>query len=164
VETEENDGKLEMLPCMEYFLHSKELPIRTSKDKLTSSKDKLQFAPVDRACPAQIDSDLKTKLFQMAAKAHKALECQHYSLYDVRVDPEGNPYFIEASPYCSFSPKSAIVVMSCGDHSENFYKHQDLFYRFAMKAVRNYRQAMGGGKEPTKQKLGMRYSSSLPTR
>merc|ERR1712087_482749 len=113
---------------MEYFLEHKKLPIRTSQDKITAD-DKaknLTFAPVERQVPADIDDVLHKKLYDLATKSHVALGCRHYSLYDVRVDPEGNPFFIEASPYCSFSPKSAVVTMSRGDPK---YNDTDLFFR-----------------------------------
>ena len=160
-------GSLEMLPCMEYFFHQKKLPIRTSLDKLNSSSDgkTLEFSPVDRECPADIDSALEEKLFDMACKAHRALECQHYSLYDVRVDPEGNPYFIEASPYCSFSPKSALVMMSCGGKK---FGYRDLFYRLVRKAIQDCKlpTSVSGkdlDKKEGKQKLGMRRRTCSPT-
>jgi D-alanine-D-alanine ligase len=54
---------------------------------------------------------LAAKLQDMVERSHKALGCQDYSLYDVRVDPDGEPYFIEACLYCSFAPKSVIVAM-----------------------------------------------------
>lgn len=57
-------------------------------------------------------------------KAHKALGCQDFSIYDIRVDPEGNMFFLEASLYCSFAPKSAIVLMA---HGTDDIKHQELF-------------------------------------
>ena len=133
---EDDDGTLELLPVMEYFLHDKADPIRTSADKITEGdKGKLGFNKPKRACPAEIDDVLKGKLFDMATKAHRALGFQHYSLYDVRVDPDGEPFFIEAGAYCSFSPNSVIVMMST---SEGKYGVTDLFYRFANRAIREY--------------------------
>eukprot|EP00586_Coscinodiscus_wailesii_P016045 CAMPEP_0172508972 /NCGR_PEP_ID=MMETSP1066-20121228/216518_1 /TAXON_ID=671091 /ORGANISM="Coscinodiscus wailesii, Strain CCMP2513" /LENGTH=363 /DNA_ID=CAMNT_0013287233 /DNA_START=36 /DNA_END=1123 /DNA_ORIENTATION=- len=159
---EKEDGELEFLPIMEYFLHNKELPIRTSKDKISSSDGKagdMDFAPTDRQTPATIDDELKKKLIDLAIKSHKSLCCRHYSLYDVRVDPDGNPYFIEASPYCSFSPKSAIVCMSRGDEK---YGDKDLFNRLANMAVREHEHIRASRKsEDGKQVLGMRSLPSL---
>lgn len=158
---EANNGELEMLPCMEYYLGHKQLPIRTSADKISTDGGKLSFAPVDRECPAKVDKTLRGKLYDLAVKSHHALGCEHYSLYDVRVDPDGNPYFIEASPYCSFSPKSAIVTMSRGNPE---YSDTDLFFRLARKAIREYqptRSTSGGEEGKAKQQLGMRDRSTL---
>merc|ERR1711933_231826 len=67
---------------------------------------------MERKCPADIDPVLHEKLSQLATRSHRALGCRDYSLYDVRVDPSGEPYFLEACLYCSFAPKSVIVVMA----------------------------------------------------
>mmetsp|Transcript_11537 Transcript_11537/g.21832 ORF Transcript_11537/g.21832 Transcript_11537/m.21832 type:complete len:355 (-) Transcript_11537:276-1340(-) len=110
---EQEDGSLEMLPCIEYFLSEAD-PIRTAAHKLVND-DKgvpVTLATGGRKCPAEIDDTLKGKLKDMAVRSHKALGCRDYSLYDVRVDPQGEPYFIEACLYCSFAPKSVIVTMA----------------------------------------------------
>merc|ERR1711879_109394 len=89
-----------------------------------------------------------------AIRSHKSLGCRHYSLYDVRVDPDGNPFFIEASPYCSFSPKSAVVTMSRGKKE---YGDSDLFFRFARKTIREHQDLRASQKmKDSNQILGMR--------
>jgi len=112
---EMKDGSVKMLPCIEYFL-SEQDPIRTAQHKLLTNDRGVPttFAPVNRKCPADIDEVLAGKLQDMVERSHKALGCRDYSLYDVRVDPQGEPYFIEACLYCSFSPKSVIVLMGGG--------------------------------------------------
>merc|ERR1719335_1583100 len=65
---EQDDGTLELLPCLEYFL-SEEKPIRASGDKLvTVSKG-------GRQCPADIDPVLRVKLEDLCVKSHRALGC-----------------------------------------------------------------------------------------
>eukprot|EP00977_Amphora_coffeiformis_P015117 scaffold4420_cov187-Amphora_coffeaeformis.AAC.12 len=155
------DGKLEFLPVMEYFLHNKSEPIRTSKDKISTADDNansMDFAPVDRQVPASVDEELRLKLHDLATKSHEALGCKHYSLYDVRVDPEGNPFFIEASPYCSFSPKSALVTMSRGNQA---YSDTTIFFRLAKRAISEYQKlsVLNGGGTVPKQIMGMRKRS-----
>merc|ERR1712178_646053 len=107
------DGSLEMLPCLEYFL-TKENPIRASNDKLVTDSRGVPTTVTtgNRQCPADIDPVLRNKLEDLCVKSHKALGCRDYSLYDVRVDPNGEPYFLEACLYCSFAPKSVIIAMS----------------------------------------------------
>jgi D-alanine-D-alanine ligase len=158
---EDADGNsLELLPVMEYFLGHKKLPIRTSADKIDVGSDgdykSLSFAPVDRKVLNDIDEELQAKLTDLAIMSHRALGCEQYSLYDVRVDPDGNPFFIEASAYCSFSPKSAIVCMSRGNPR---YNDTDLFYRLAKKAIKNHASNLSIVKndgDDNKQSLGMR--------
>merc|ERR1719313_2750987 len=122
---EMQDGSLKVLPCIEYFLTDKE-PIRTAQQKLTTNDRGVPttFAPVNRKCPADIDEVLMGKLQDMVERSHKALGCRDYSLYDVRVDPNGEPYFIEACLYCSFAPKSVIVAMgaSLGLEQKTIYE------------------------------------------
>merc|ERR1712151_312596 len=69
---EQDDGTLELLPCLEYFL-TDDHPIRASNDKLVTDS---------RGVPTTV-----TK--QLCVRSHKALGCRDYSLYDVRVDPHG---------------------------------------------------------------------------
>jgi D-alanine-D-alanine ligase len=109
---EMEDGSLKVLPCIEYFLSEKD-PIRTAAHKLVNNEKgvPVTVATGGRKCPADIDEVLAAKLHDMVERSHKALGCQDYSLYDVRVDPDGEPYFIEACLYCSFAPKSVIVGM-----------------------------------------------------
>merc|ERR1712182_103602 len=112
---ETEDGSLELLPCIEYFLNESN-PISTSKDKLVTNAKGVPTTVTTggRKCPADIDEVLAGKLQDMVERSHKALGRRDYSLYDVRVDPDGEPYFIEACLYCSFAPKSVIVAMGAG--------------------------------------------------
>jgi D-alanine-D-alanine ligase len=116
---EQEDGSLELLPCLEYFL-TPESPIRASKDKLVTDDRGVPVTVTTggRKCPADIDDVLLKKLRHLAVNSHNALGCRDYSLYDVRIDPEGEPYFLEACLYCSFAPKSVIVGMSAGKGQE----------------------------------------------
>ena len=41
-----------------------------------------------------------------------ALGCRHYSLFDFRIDPGGEPWFLEAGLYCSFANTSVLSVMA----------------------------------------------------
>jgi D-alanine-D-alanine ligase len=110
---EQEDGTLELLPCLEYFL-TQDHPIRASNDKLVTDSRGVPTTVTtgNRQCPADIDSVLLGKLEDLCVKSHRALGCRDYSLYDVRIDPDGEPYFLEACLYCSFAPKSVIIAMS----------------------------------------------------
>lgn len=126
------DGKMEMLPIIEYFL-SEESPIRRPEDKITTDKggNPVALASGGRTCPANVDEDLKKKLFDSSVTAHKALGCTDYSIYDYRIDPSGDPYMLESCLYCSFAPKSVLVSMqaSMGIH------HAELFTRLCERAM-----------------------------
>jgi len=161
------DGKsLEFLPMLEYFLGNNKLPIRTSADKIPPDNDtkhkSLSLASVDRKVLTDMDDKLLGKLMDLAVMSHQALGCEQYSMYDVRVDPDGNPFFIEAAAYCSFSPISAIVVMSRGKPE---YNNTDLFYRVARNAIKNYKSnpasVKEAGEDKPNQLLGMRVRPQL---
>jgi D-alanine-D-alanine ligase len=49
-------------------------------------------------CPAKIDPKLDRKILKLALEAYEALECRDLGRIDVRVDYEGNPYFLECNP------------------------------------------------------------------
>lgn len=118
---EESDGTIIVLPALEYFIPQ---AIRTSGDKLQVAEEgkELKFSPTTTKYPADIDDELKEKLRVSAIKAHKALNSRDFSVFDIRVDPEGNPFFLEASLFCSFAPNSAVAWMASG-----VIEHQDFF-------------------------------------
>jgi len=153
---ERTDGSLEFLPCLEYFL-SEENPIRASKDKLVTD---CRGVPVTvttggRKCPADIDDKLREKLERLATRSHQALGCRDYSLYDVRIDPQGEPYFLEACLYCSFAPKSVIVGMAAGKGTEQKEVFETLVNRAIARGQK--RGQKRAAEEP--QLLGMKASS-----
>ena len=111
---EDDDGEpTVILPGVEYFL-TQDKPVRTSNDKTHVDADgkPLKFAKPSRACPADIDDALLAKLSDAVIRAHKALGCRDYSLYDFRIDNEGNPFCLEASLFCCFAPNSVICLMA----------------------------------------------------
>lgn len=108
---ENANGEFQILPALEYFL-PEDKPIRTPENKFNfnASGSMSAFAKVAREVP-QLDDTLKNRLESAVKIAHRALGCRDYSLYDFRVDPQGNPFMLESCLYCSFSPTSAISLM-----------------------------------------------------
>jgi D-alanine-D-alanine ligase len=116
----ERDGQLYVPPMIEYFLSEKQ-PIRTVQDKLeflpdgTPSQQNRNTA-ARRACPANIAPELFDKLADAAKRAHIALGCRDYSLYDFRIQAETDePYFIEAGLFWSFGNISVISLLLKAD-------------------------------------------------
>merc|ERR1719486_1820437 len=145
---ENENGSLELLPCLEYFLNESN-PIRASKDKLLTDERGVPITVTTggRKCPADIDETLRGKLEHLCVQSHRALGCKDYSLYDVRIDPEGEPYFLEACLYCSFAPKSVIVAMSVGGGNTQ----QAVFEMLVNRAIERKRKA-----QESPQLLGMK--------
>lgn len=109
------EGELVGLPLEEYQVNALDHPIRHYADKLKktedgdltlTAKDKIKAWIVDPRDPAT------ATVQKVAQKCHQALGCRHYSLFDFRIDPQGQPWFLEAGLYCSFSPKSVIATMA----------------------------------------------------
>ncbi len=109
------NGELMSLPLEEYLVNSQDHPIRNYDDKLKktdtgelslSAKDNIKAWIVDTKDPAT------QRVQEVAKQCHQALGCRHYSLFDFRIDPQGQPWFLEAGLYCSFSPKSVIASMA----------------------------------------------------
>mmetsp|Transcript_103613 Transcript_103613/g.270605 ORF Transcript_103613/g.270605 Transcript_103613/m.270605 type:complete len:363 (-) Transcript_103613:517-1605(-) len=147
---EQEDGSLDLLPCLEYFM-SEEHPIRASQDKLVTDSRGVPTTVTTggRKCPADIDDVLREKLRHLAVNSHKALGCRDYSLYDVRIDPQGEPYFLEACLYCSFAPKSVIVGMCAGRGQEQ----REVFETLVNRAIARGKRSASGS-----QLLGMKAS------
>ena len=105
------DGELDCMPLEEYAVDT----VRQEKDKLARRDDgSLYLVAKDdqRAWIVDAEDPITMRVWDVACRAHKALGCRHYSLFDFRIDPQGNPWFLEAGLYCSFAPTSVIAVMA----------------------------------------------------
>jgi len=134
---ENDDGELIVLPKIEYFLDD----IRTAQHKLaTDSSGKLTANAIkeakkdgDRQCPADLSEVLNARVDDAIRAAHRALKCRHYSLFDLRIDANEQPFIIEACLFCSFSPLSVIPAMA--QHAGDELKHPKLFHMFLDRAA-----------------------------
>ncbi len=108
------DGELRCLPLEEYRLDP-DRPVRSGADKLGRTADgDLQLMAKDDAVAWSVDpGDPVTEVvWEVARRCHRALGCRDHSLWDVRVDPEGRPWVLEASLYCSFARQCVVVMMA----------------------------------------------------
>ena len=109
------DGQLVCLPLEEYSMDSDRRPIRSHADKLNQNKNgDLNMVAKDGTKAWIVDpgDPITARVWDAAKKCHIALGCQHYSLFDFRIDPSGQPWFLEAGLYCSFAQKSVISMMA----------------------------------------------------
>jgi D-alanine-D-alanine ligase len=111
----EQGGELSVLPLEEYAVDPGAKPVRDGADKLRRAdggglalvaKDTSRAWIVDPADP------ICEAVAAAARRAHRALGCRHYSLFDFRIDRVGRPVFLEASLYCSFAHQSVISTMA----------------------------------------------------
>jgi len=108
-------GELVCLPLEEYALDADTMPIRSYADKLKQNDDgSLGYAAKDTTQSWIVDTSdpVTERVWDMARKCHIALGCRHYSLFDFRIDPQGQPWFLEAGLYCSFAQKSVLSAMT----------------------------------------------------
>jgi D-alanine-D-alanine ligase len=111
----ERAGELICLPLEEYALDAKIRPIRSYADKLKqNAAGDLDFAAKDITKSWIVDpiDPITERVWVMARICHVALGCRHYSLFDFRIDPQGNPWFLEAGLYCSFAKTSVLSEMA----------------------------------------------------
>jgi len=111
----EVDGDLVCLPLEEYAV-GPDAPVRGRDDKLADHGDELRLVAKDatRAWLVDPTDPVNDAVHDLARRSHEALGCRHYSLFDVRIDPEGRPWFLEAGLYCSFARQSVVAVMAAG--------------------------------------------------
>ena len=110
-----HDGELVCLPLEEYAVAPETKPIRTGEDKITQNGDgglSLVAKDDSKAWIVRDDELLTRRVWAAARRAHRALGCRHYSLFDFRIDPDGRPWFLEAGLYCSYAPNSVISTMA----------------------------------------------------
>ncbi len=111
----ERDGALILLPLEEYFVDPVHRPVRTRAHKLrTDAANGLALAAKapDESWIVADDDPVVAAVGTAALRCHIALGCRHYSLFDFRIDPKGQPWFLEAGLYCSFSPQSVVATMA----------------------------------------------------
>ena len=126
------DGHSELLVCLpleEYRMDSDRKPIRNYDDKINQNKHgdlNLVAKDSNKAWIVDPGDPITAKIWDAAKKCHIALGCRHYSLFDFRIDPSGQPWFLEAGLYCSFAQKSVISMMAkaswCGISLEMLFQ------------------------------------------
>jgi len=136
---EEKDGTLTVLPKLEYFVDD----IRTTEKKLALQNGKLTDSSIndakvegDRQCPAKLSSELEERINEQVLKAHKAMKCTHYSLWDMRVNEEDQPFILESCLFCSFAPLSVIPTLGNKAGREDL-AHPEMFHMLLDKAAAN---------------------------
>lgn len=122
------NGKPVCLPLKEYRMDAERQPIRTYENKLQrNDRGNIELAAKDSIDAWLVEADgdpAVARVWAAARQCHRALGCRHYSLFDFRIDPEGQPWFIEAGLYCSFAPGSVLTSMmgAAGTPLEIFFQ------------------------------------------
>ncbi|MEL7499640.1 MAG: D-alanine--D-alanine ligase [Planctomycetota bacterium] len=125
-------GELKCLPLQEYDV-SGDHPIRLPPDKVTKNLTgdvELTSRLKSTSHAVSLEDPATETVHDLARKAHIALGCRHYSLFDFRIDDDGQPWFLEAGLYCSFANSSVIATMASYDSIEL----RDLFSELAQQS------------------------------
>ncbi|WP_300641290.1 hypothetical protein [Nocardioides sp.] len=103
------------LPLEEYAVDEAASPVRLADSKLArdgAGDLGLVAKDVTRAWIVPADDPVVPAVHEAALAAYDALGCRHYGLFDLRIDPEGRPWFLEAGLYCSYAPTSVVATMA----------------------------------------------------
>lgn len=109
------DGRVTALPLEEYAVDPVDKPIRDEADKLGRDhlgRLHLVAKDVQHAWIVDADDPVVPAAQATAVACHAALGCRHHGLVDLRIDPDGRPWFLEAGPYCSFGRRSVVPTMA----------------------------------------------------
>ncbi|MCW3038722.1 MAG: D-alanine--D-alanine ligase domain protein [Solirubrobacterales bacterium] len=109
------EGELVGLPLEEYRVDGVAAPIRGPADKLARTRDgalRLVAKNSPDAWIVDVEDPLTEVVWAAARRCHEALGCRHYSLFDFRIDADGQPWFLEAGLYCSFAHQSVVTTMA----------------------------------------------------
>ncbi|CAF0818558.1 unnamed protein product [Adineta steineri] len=109
------DGQLIDLPVEEFLVNQNQRPIRTYEDKFpTPHADGIfrDWPIITEKTNWMVDPNdpVGQNVQQVARKCHIALGCRYFSIFEFRIDPEGEPWFLEAGLYCSFGRGSGIPL------------------------------------------------------
>lgn len=111
----EVDGELVCLPLEEYAVDTDTKPVRDQADKLRRADDgdlALVAKDAEHAWIVDPADPVCERVWTAARRAYRALGCRHYGLFDFRIDPDGEPWFLEAGLYCSYARTSVVAVMA----------------------------------------------------
>lgn len=107
--------ELVCLPLEEYAVDAASKPIRDAADKLARTDDgelRLVAKDAEHAWLVDPEDPVVARVHAAARAAHRALGCRDYSLFDFRIDADGEPWFLEAGLYCSYAEQSVVAVMA----------------------------------------------------
>merc|ERR1711997_228174 len=117
--------KLVAMPPQEYHISKKS--IRETGDKLFLDENGLPLGKAPSTKTSFICKETETELYgriqKLAVKVHKVLQFKDFSMIDIRVDCNGNPWVLESNLFCSFGSQSVLNIHA----EENGWTTEELF-------------------------------------
>jgi hypothetical protein len=120
-------GNVELIPMPPQEYHVSKVDIRKFDDKLVVDKNGLPVGKAPSTKTSFICKEkepvLYEKIQKLALKVHRCLQFKDFSMIDIRVNSEGNPFVLEVNLFCSFGAQSVLSV-----HAEKFgWTNEKLF-------------------------------------
>ena len=111
VEVVDQSGNFELIPMPPQEYHVSKVDIRKFVDKLAVDENGLPVGKAPSTKTSFICKEkepvLYEKIQKLALKVHRCLQFKDFSMIDIRVDSEGNPFVLEVNLFCSFGPKAS---------------------------------------------------------
>lgn len=114
------------------------VPKRATSDEFVYSVEvKRNYeTEVEYQVPSQRPAQVLSAVEDLALRAYRALECRDVGRVDVRLDAQGQPYFIELNPLPGINPISSDLVIMTGRMGISY---ADLIGRIVQGARERYR-------------------------
>ncbi|HHJ64056.1 MAG TPA: ATP-grasp domain-containing protein [Aquifex aeolicus] len=121
-----NGEELRAFPPSEIDYGDRRFAIQTHEDKLLN--------PPRKVCPAPLPEELREELVELSKRAFRAMHLRDYARFDVRLDPEGRPYFLEVNSMASLKPSGSFMCAACSAG----YTYEEVIREILRTALRRY--------------------------
>jgi len=112
-----NGDDLRAFPLSEVDYGNRRLTVQTHEDKLLN--------PPRKICPAPLPGALEEEL---------AMHLRDYARFDIRLDREGRPYFLEVNSMASLKPSGSFMCSACSSG----YTYEEVIREILRTALRRY--------------------------
>lgn len=90
---------------------------------------------VQTICPANVTEEERQKIIEMSKRIFKIMNCKDMGRLDLRLDENGDPYFIEINPLPSLLPDASVVEAA----KTRGLNYKNVINLILKSAIRNYK-------------------------
>lgn len=121
-----NGDDLRAFPLSEVDYGNRRLTVQTHEDKLLN--------PPRKICPAPLPGALEEELVELSKRVFRAMHLRDYARFDIRLDREGRPYFLEVNSMASLKPSGSFMCSACSSG----YTYEEVIREILRTALRRY--------------------------